>query len=200
MSNSKSDKKVLIIAGEFPPIKTIGRLRTAKFAQHLQSLGWTPIILTLETNASNHDSSLENEIVAGMEIYRVAKPDVEQSIVRCIKSLLKSPPQNDTNNTQEKTATVTAVKQNHPSKSSLKDSAIHIFKQILKYIVYTPDDFNLWAYQAEKIACDICNKHTIDVVYTTLPPFSSCYVGYKIKSKYNIPWVVDYRDLWYGDV
>ena len=191
-------KKVLIIAGEFPPIKTIGRLRTVKFAQHLQSYGWTPIILTLETSEENHDVSLENEIPADIEIYRVAKPDLERIIVHKIKSLLRKSPHTTT--APEKLGHTPPINLIQNDKTTLKDWTIHIFKQTLKYVIYIPDDFNLWAYEAEKKAQYICNKHNIDVIYTTLPPFSSCHVGYKIKSKYNIPWVVDYRDLWYGDV
>ena len=189
-------KKVLIIAGEFPPIKTIGRLRTVKFAQHLQSFGWVPIILTLETSAENHDISLENEIPADIEIYRVAKPDIERSIVHKIKSILRKTPQtaggNKVHVSQSSAPTI--------NKGTLKDWAINLFKQTLKYLIYIPDDFNIWAIEAEKKANYICSQHDIDLIYTTLPPFSSCHVGYKIKSKHNIPWVVDYRDLWYGDV
>ena len=195
------NKKVLIIAGEYPPIKTIGRLRTAKFSQHLLANGWTPIIVTLETDANTHDSSLENEIPQGLEIYRVKKPDLEKIIVNKIKALLNKPPEKSAVTLSKNADIKPQNEQISPKQGfSPRDSAIHLFKQILKYLVYIPDDFNLWAYQAEKVAEEICKKHDIAVIYTTLPPFSSCHVGYKIKQKFNIPWVVDYRDLWYGDV
>jgi glycosyltransferase involved in cell wall biosynthesis len=240
-------KKVLIIAGEFPPIKTIGRLRTVKFVQHLQSFGWTPIVLTLATTPDTYDSSLENEIPENVEIYRINKPDIEKSIVSFIKNSLRtcSRPLRaavscvrterrnrslqsvnedfehrlsanhsgavDIEQVQRKTPKPPTVSNQKTSQSqirppekeqdtSLKSRMISLFKDFLKYVVYTPDDFNLWAFKACKQAEDICNKHNINLVYTTLPPFSSCFVGYKIKSKYNIPWVIDYRDLWYGDV
>jgi len=195
------NKKVLIIAGEYPPIKTIGRLRTAKFSKHLLSNGWTPIIVTLETDDTTHDCSLENEIPQGIEIYRVAKPDLEKIIVKKIKALINKYPKKNAvsinNNLDKKFQNGQASSK---QRFSLRNSAIHVYKQILKYLVYIPDDFNLWAFQAEKVAREICKKQDVAVVYTTLPPFSSCYVGYKLKQRFHMPWVVDYRDLWYGDV
>ncbi len=37
-------------------------------------------------------------------------------------------------------------------------------------------------------------------VYTTLPPFSAAYAGRAIRRATGLPWLVDYRDLWHGDV
>ena len=33
-------RTLLVIAGEFPPLKTIGRIRTVKFVEHLRAHGW----------------------------------------------------------------------------------------------------------------------------------------------------------------
>ena len=33
-------RTLLVIAGEFPPLKTIGRIRTVKFVDQLRQYGW----------------------------------------------------------------------------------------------------------------------------------------------------------------
>lgn len=200
MKSQINKKHVLVIAGEFPPIKTIGRIRTAKFVQHLQNEGWTPIVLTIATTPNTHDASLENEIPNGILVFRTNKTDLEQTLVKLLKSSKEK---------QNYTHSITDTLQQHNDqkitktiefKSTLKGKLIHFFKSFLKYLIYIPDDYNLWAFQAQKVADKICRDYDIKLVYTSLPPFSACYLGYRIKSKFNIPWAVDYRDLWFGDV
>ena len=55
--------RILFLAVEFPPHKTIGRLRIVKFCLHLQALGWECYVLTVPENPSapNYDTeTLEN--------------------------------------------------------------------------------------------------------------------------------------------
>ena len=61
---------VLIVAGEFPPLKTIGRIRTAKFVEHLVGLGWRPIVIALEPSGreANFDAKLWGEVPAGADV------------------------------------------------------------------------------------------------------------------------------------
>ena len=61
-------RTLLVIAGEFPPLKTIGRIRTVKFVKHLQDLGWKAIVVTLEPSGQepNYDQGLLAEIAEGV--------------------------------------------------------------------------------------------------------------------------------------
>lgn len=199
-------KTVLIVAGEFPPLKTIGRIRSAKFVEHLRNHDWRPIVLTIEAfrPGLNFDVALEKEIPVDVLVYRSEKPDLEANLVLALKRLFnrskpdpaqKSPP---LPNNEERRSTP-----NHPRKnrySNFLSPAVVLFKSLLRNFVYIPDDFNLWAKRSTKLAQKICEKHHVDLVYTSLPPFSSCHIGYALRKKLGIPWVVDYRDLWYGDV
>lgn len=200
MKSQIKNKHVLVIAGEFPPIKTIGRIRTAKFVQHLQNEGWTPIVLTIETTPSTYDAALVSEIPDGILVFRTIRTDIEQLLVNLFKPSTER--QNQTHiasdtNQQSKDSNVSIFIE---FKLILKGKIIYFFKSILKYLIYIPDNYNLWAFQSYKVAEKICRDYDIKIVYTSLPPFSACYLGYKVKSKFNIPWVVDYRDLWFGDV
>lgn len=53
-------KSILLIAFDFPPCTSPGVERTLRFAEHLQNLGWSPIVLTVNTstfNIKNFDDS-----------------------------------------------------------------------------------------------------------------------------------------------
>ena len=70
-------RTLLVIAGEFPPLKTIGRIRTVKFVEQLRQYGWRSIVITLEPSGTegNYDPSLMAEIavaaLAGSLLYGI---------------------------------------------------------------------------------------------------------------------------------
>ena len=91
MSQTPAQRRtVLIVAGEFPPLKTIGRIRTVKFAEHLRSLGWDTVVLTVAANGNepNYDAALEAEVPDGIEVVRVPLVTFDERITRFAKRLL----------------------------------------------------------------------------------------------------------------
>lgn len=212
---SPAAKTILVVAGEFPPLKTIGRIRTVKFVRHLRQQGWRCIVLTLEASSSepNYDASLLAEIPAGTEVIRVPFRDLEVAIALTAKRLLGRPL---AGKTDPASATVpldrgvrsSAIQSRDPQTagsadggaSKWLDCAHDLTRRLLMNYVYIPDPYRAWANSALKRARQIVDSGAIDVVYTTLPPFSSAWVGYHLRRETGIPWLVDYRDLWYGDV
>jgi len=68
-------------------------------------------------------------------------------------------------------------------------------KFILKY--FAPIDIHiLWAIAGFKRIKKYLKNNHIDVVYVTGAPFSSFLIAYWIKKKFNIPYLLDYRDDW----
>lgn len=197
-------RSVLVVAAEFPPIKTIGRIRTAKFVEHLRHHGWEPVVLTVavEPHAGIYDPALEREIPAGVPVYRVPLIDLETALVSRVKRFvsgaapaLASPPSARSPGPAE------ASGRRPPGfGETLKSWLIGAFKGFLKHIAYVPDNYVFWSRQAANQAAAICRRHHIELVYTSLPPFSACRVGYRLRKQLGIPWIADYRDLWYGDV
>ena len=61
---------------------------------------------------------------------------------------------------------------------------------------HIPDEILLWKTFAYSKARQIIKEKNIDIVYSTSPPESTLLLGVKIKRKFNIPWVIDYRDPW----
>ena len=91
MSTNKQ-RCLLVIAGEFPPLKTIGRIRTVKFVEHLRAHGWKAIVLTLEPSGQepNYDPGLLAEIADGVEVLRIPLVDVEAEIAIAANRFLLS--------------------------------------------------------------------------------------------------------------
>ncbi|MFT5720519.1 MAG: glycosyltransferase involved in cell wall biosynthesis [Motiliproteus sp.] len=203
-----TSKRVLVIAGEYPPIKTIGRIRTAKFVEHLRDLGWRPIVITIDYESSNpsYYSELEAEIPTDVEVHRVRHQGIDDLILGGIKRLLRRlKPGRDRPRVAQLTgaaafdpAANTASTRTHTSTRS--DRLINRFKQFVRNWIHIPDDYLLWGFAAYFRARRICKEQHIDLIYTSLPPFSSAIAGCLLKRRTGIPWVVDYRDLWIGDV
>jgi len=196
---STPSKSILIVAGEFPPIKTIGRIRSVKFAEHLTQLGWKVIVLTVEPRKESplYVPSLEAEIPEGVKVYRAIWPDIETESIDHIKRLLRYKKQPVQNMASETTA---PPESDDYLKTSIFDLPLQFYKYLIRNWINIPDDHLFWSRQAIHVARKICTEHKIDVVYTTLPPFSAAKIGYQLKKEQGIPWVTDYRDLWYGDV
>ena len=200
---NETTRTLLVVAGEFPPLKTIGRIRTVKFAEHLRAHGWKTVIVTLEPSGQepNYDPKLLAEIAEGVEVIRLPLVDIEAGIACFAKRLLGRPVSPSTPSAPGST---TAPAQTQgvvaPAKPSLLDHAHAAVRWFLKNFVYIPDSYAPWAKAATKACLRLCAERRIDAIYTTLPPFSSAYVGYQIRKQTGLSWIADYRDLWYGDV
>lgn len=191
-------KKVLVVAGEYPPVKTIGRIRTVKFIQHIRQMGWEPLVLTILPKSNEVDNSLLDEIPEGVQIFRIPCTDYEREVAYFVKKILGKQAYTPANSGIND-ASIRNDNTNKPAQI-IKSYIINTFKWLLKYWIYIPDNYIGWANEASKQALKICQDNKIDVIYTTLPPFSACKIGYTVRKKLGIPWVVDYRDLWHGDV
>lgn len=197
-------RTLLVIAGEFPPLKTIGRIRTVKFVDQLRQHGWRSIVITLKPSGTepNYDPSLLAEIVDGVEVVRVPIRNREEEIANAVKRLLGRKPAASAPSagTSSGGAVAVAAPVTTTASGGLMDQAHAMTRWVLRSFVDVPDDFRLWADEALKVARKLCAERRIDAVYTTLPPFSSMFVGHALRRETGLPWIADYRDLWYGDV
>lgn len=200
MQNDQT-KTLLVIAGEFPPLKTIGRIRTVKFVDQLRAHGWNAIVVTLAPNGleTNYDPRLAEEIADDIEVVRLPLPDIEAKIAGFAKRLLgrgkaASEPTGST------PPPASSKQQAKPAAPGLLGGAHNMVRWLLKNLVYIPDDYQPWVKEATRECLRICAERKIDAIYTTLPPFSTAFAGHDLRRATGLPWIVDYRDLWYGDV
>ena len=200
-----ASRTLLIIAAEFPPLKTIGRIRTVKFAEHLLAHGWKPVIITVEPSGlePNYDASLLREIAEGVEVIRVPLRDYESDIARLAKRLLGRG-DSELPATPAAPAASTAgapQAQSQPAGGGgLMDKAHALVRHVFRHYIYIPDSYVFWTFAAARRAREVCAERQVDAIYTTLPAFSSMIAGHRLRRQTGLPWIADYRDLWFGDV
>ncbi len=161
--------KVLVIAYYFPPIGLSGVQRTLKFVKYMKDYNWEPTVLTAgNIGYYAHDYSLVKEI--------------EDLNIRIIRTHGKEP-----NAILKKYGTI-----------KLPNEKIRKFFNRISQTVFIPDNKKSWSNKAVKLASELLEKEHFDAIFVTCPPFSSFIAANSIKKKFNIPVLVDYRDLWFG--
>ncbi len=162
--------KVLVIAYYFPPMGLSGVQRTLKFVKYMKNYNWEPTVLTAaNTGYYAHDNYLLKEA-------EEAKINIVRVGGRDINSILAK-------------------------KGTIKMPPEFIRKILsrLSYTFFVPDNKKGWAKKAIKTAHKILSEEKYNLIFVSAPPFSAINIAVKLKKEFNIPLVVDYRDLWYGN-
>ena len=147
-----------------------GVQRSLKFAKYLKKYNWEPTILTTGNTAYfAHDQSL-------MEDVKAADLRIERVVGSDINSLL-------------------AKKGTMPMPREIIRKA---FSDISK-LLFIPDNKKGWASKAYLRAKELLQNEKYDLIYVTIPPFSSFAMAAKLKKEFDLPLFVDYRDLWVGN-
>lgn len=173
-------KKILIIPYYWPPSGGAGVQRWLKFIKYLPDFDWEPIVV-VPTNANypSVDTSLENEIPAGIEIIRL-KIWEPYDIYRKFLGLKGD------------------VKISHTfshgrSQSSWK-SKLSLW---LKCNFFIPDPRVFWIFNTVPILNQYIKKNSIKYIVTTSPPNSIHLIGLFLKKlNKEITWITDFRDPW----
>ena len=163
--------KVLVIAYYYPPLGLSGVQRTLKFTKYMKNFDWAPTVITTGNVAYfAHDFSLLKEAEdAGVRIIRTEAFDINAIIGK-----------------QYKTVSI--------PRELIRKTLSNISKA-----VFIPDNKKSWARQAYKTAKALFEKEKFDLIFVTIPTFSSFVYAAKLKKEFGIPLFVDYRDLWFGN-
>jgi glycosyltransferase involved in cell wall biosynthesis len=163
-------KKVLIISNDFPPMGLGSVQRIAKFIKYFPRYGWEPIVLTATPKFFYaKDEYLLNQVVsAGAKIYR-------------------TPARRSVNFLNDQRVT------------PLPNEKKRRFRRKLRQAFRITDSSPLarkWKKKALKKADEIFSQHKIDLIFSTAPPFVNFIIACKLKEKYQVPLIIDYRDSW----
>jgi len=77
-----------------------------------------------------------------------------------------------------------------------KNDSNRKFLSNLSQTFLIPDSKIFWKNKAVELAEKIISENEIDMIYATAPPYTDFLVACKLKEKYSIPVVLDYRDSW----
>jgi len=67
---------------------------------------------------------------------------------------------------------------------------------LITNFLFFPDAKSPWIRFAYNLGKKIIETEKPDVIFASAPPFSTHLVGFKLKQKYQLPLIVDYRDPW----
>ncbi len=170
-------KKILLIIYYWPPSGGSGVQRWVKFVKYLPQFEWMPtVITTKDGDYPVLDRSLLKEIPPNIKIIRTKTP-IFKNLFRKLIGKQSSIP--------------------YGSLEIQKEDSI--FKKFLinfriNFII--PDIRKIWNRHAYKAAKRELKLGNYDAVITSGPPHSTHLIGYKLKQKFNIKWISDFRDPW----
>ncbi len=168
-------RRLLLIAYAFPPVGGAGVQRPVKWVKYLQRADWDVTVLT-PSNPSVPviDQSLEAEIPAETAFIR---PPTWEPSYQAKNRLVK-----------EGGAT--------PTWTSWPKRALRSLVRGAATRLLQPDPQILWSWNAIAAATQHLRAVPHDAILATAPPYSSFLIGAKLKQRFGLPLLLDYRDEW----
>lgn len=171
--------KLLLITYYFPPCGGASVQRWLKWLPELVRLGHEiTVITTLNGDYPVLDESLLEEVPREIKVLRVPSPSPGKlwKLLFGVNSRLP-----------------------HGNLENSRDSGfLHRAMVWIRVNMIIPDMRRIWNPRAYKAAVEHLRNKPTDLVITTGPPHSTHLIGLKLKKKYQISWVADWRDPWTG--
>jgi glycosyltransferase involved in cell wall biosynthesis len=160
-------REVLVIAYYFPPMGLSGVQRTVKFVKYLPEHGWQPVVLTVSPGGYYaYDESLLRE-VEGAGVDIVRTDSYD------------------------------------PTRFYRKGEAVKMprepFRKLMNRMsqsIFFPDNKIGWKGEALKKARELVRDRSIELIFSTAPPFTDHIIGRDLSKEVRLPLVLDYRDAW----
>lgn len=167
--------KILLISYYWPPSGGGGVPRIVKFAKYLLRNGYEPYIVTYGGNYKNKDYSFLKD-VEGVKVFKTHSITEEDSVV-------------STDQKENRIPSMSYV-------SRVKDK----IKNFIRINFLVPDARIFWYPKAFALCKKLILENEFSCVITTSPPYTVQLVGLKVKSKFNLKWISDFRDPWTENV
>lgn len=171
-------KKVLIITYYWPPAGGPGVQRWLKFVKYLKEFEVEPVVYIPENpDYPLVDRSLLNEVPKDVTILK--KKIFEPYFLSRLFS-------------KKQTSTIS-------SGIITEEKEQGFLQKLLLYVrgnFFIPDARKFWIKPSIKYLSDYIQKNNISTIITTGPPHSVHLIGYKLKERFNVKWIADFRDPW----
>ena len=167
-------KRVLIITYYFPPRQHIASLRPMGLAKYLIEFGWQSVILTV---------NLPKALDIRFQVVRTPYPGDVSALLKKKFRL------NTEKGFQKQIGIPISIRGN---RKSLTGKIVSLVKEFFTY----PDEQKAWLPYGLKAGCNILKNDDFDAIISTSGPETTHLIAAGLKSRYSIPWVADFRDLW----
>ena len=167
-------KKVLIITCYFPPKRGVAPLRFQGLAKYLPEFGWEPVILTPALPGKPDQR------------FRVLQTDYPDNVLWWLKRKLGL---DKNKRIQEQLGIPVTIRER---KKSFSNKLERFFRAIILY----PNKRIGWCPHGIRAGSELLQREKIDAIISSSPPETTHLVAKELKDSFNIPWIVDFRDLW----
>jgi len=171
-------KKVLIIPYYWAPSGGAGVQRWLKLTKYLAMMGVEVHVVTVDENYASYthiDESLVDDIHPDVKVHKTKSFEPINYYARVVgKKNIPTAGFSNVNNNNWKQRFATTARSN----------------------LFIPDPRKGWKKYAVKKAAEVIQKEKIKTVITTSPPHSVQLIGLALKKKFDIKWIVDFRDPW----
>ncbi|MBL0497676.1 hypothetical protein JD514_11285 [Aeromonas caviae] len=176
---SKMRKKIVVFMYNFPPIGAGRGIAWNKFCSNL-SKEYDVSLITIEPSPSDpiYNESKLHDIGTDFNLYRTSPGFLYHKMYP--SSQIKKSIKNRSTKTKS---------------TSLKRMIKFIYKKIIRSFIF-PDRMIFWNKSAEEEFIKINDGNNVDLIITVGFPFSTHLLGYRLKRKYNVKWIMDYGDPW----
>lgn len=186
-------KRILIISYYWPPTGGSGVQRWVKFAKHLPSYGWQPVVYTPENPEQLAvDTSLLADIPECAEVIKTPIHEPYDAYRKVLKLLSFSRRNGTADRTSPSTGEINPI--NSQKKGMMKKLAV-----LLRGNLFVPDPRVGWVKPSVKFLKEYLKEHPVDAIVTTGPPQSMHLIGLGLKKALGAEcpeWIVDFRDPW----
>ncbi|MFT6747179.1 MAG: glycosyltransferase involved in cell wall biosynthesis [Glaciecola sp.] len=167
--------KVLIVSYYWPPSGGGGVQRWVKMSKYFKEFGWDPIVFIPENpEYPIVDRSFDDEV---KDI-----PVIKGKIWEPSRFLRK----------------MGAGKEANLSSGFVSDkpSLGQKLAIAIRGNFFIPDARKFWIKPSVKTLSTYLDSHKVDVIISTGPPHSAHLIAFKLKEKFKLPWIADFRDPW----
>jgi len=190
-------KKVLILAGRFPPFDNPGARRPAGLYKYLGDFNWEAWVVTPDPQLAPNPYSYAPSDNLKFDESRVIRTNFTQYTHPGHWLLAKLPPRNKSD-AQPANKSPSSMREAHRSLKLKLSSGFNGAAKLVREVALFPDPQFGWYRDGLNAARGLSAQIGFDAVISTSGPETCHLIAYALarEESHPIPWIADYRDLW----
>jgi len=171
-------RRVGLITYWYPPNRTVGTLRLAKFAKYLPDFGWEPVVYTVRPASDLYTRAgvLPDELRVGT-VVRTSDPSLNVWVYRVVRRLLGT----------------SAPGADGPRLAA--SPMLRLANRLYRRLLCFPDECWPWLLASSALRRLIASAR-LDAVVSSSPPVTTHLLAARVSRDCGLPWVADLRDPW----
>ncbi|MFZ0286367.1 MAG: glycosyltransferase [Terriglobales bacterium] len=170
--------RVLMVSHTFPPLAEVGTIRVTQFCRYLPEYGIEPVVLCAkERFYENQDHS--RPLPAGLRVLRAPMMSTPLDWYAAAKKWSSG-----------------RVLGDGPSATEANAENAGVLRRNFKALLQLPDRYWGWYLPAIRMGSQLLREEKVDAIYSSGPPWTSYLVAKRLKKKFKLPWLIDFRDPW----